>query len=38
VTIAARGDPAPLRWFIDHALAGDDHLESAQLAWNAHYY
>jgi hypothetical protein len=38
VTIAARGDPDPLRWFIDHALAGNDRLESAQLAWNAHYY
>jgi hypothetical protein len=38
ITIAARGDPEPLRWFIDHALAGDDRLESAQLAWNAHYY
>jgi len=38
ITVAARGDPEPLRWFIDHALAGDDRLESAQLAWNAHYY
>jgi len=38
VTIAARGDPEPLHWFINHALAGDDRLESAQLAWNAHYY
>jgi transcriptional regulator with XRE-family HTH domain len=38
VTIAARGDPEPLRWFIDHALVGDDRLEAAQLAWNAHYY
>ena len=38
ITIAARGDPEPLRWFIDHTLAGDDRLESAQLAWNAHYY
>jgi transcriptional regulator with XRE-family HTH domain len=38
ITIAARGDPEPLRWFIDYALAGDDRLESAQLAWNAHYY
>jgi len=38
ITIASRGDPDPLRWFIDHALAGDDQLEGAQLAWNAHYY
>jgi transcriptional regulator with XRE-family HTH domain len=38
ITIAARGNPEPLRWFIDHYLAGDDRLESAQLAWNAHYY
>jgi transcriptional regulator with XRE-family HTH domain len=38
VIAAARGDPGPLRWFIDHALAGDDRLESAQLAYNAHYY
>ena len=38
VIAAARGDPDPLRWFIDHTLAGDDRLESAQLAWNAHYY
>jgi transcriptional regulator with XRE-family HTH domain len=38
ITSAARGDPEPLRWFIDHELAGDDRLESAQLAWNAHYY
>ncbi len=38
ITSAARGDPEPLRWFIDHELAGDDRLEAAQLAWNAHYY
>lgn len=38
VIAAARGDPEPLRWFIDHNLADDEHLESAQLAWNAHYY
>jgi transcriptional regulator with XRE-family HTH domain len=38
ITIAARGDPGPLRWFIDHALADDDQLEQAQLAWNANYY
>ncbi|MGH4014616.1 MAG: hypothetical protein ACRDSL_11970 [Pseudonocardiaceae bacterium] len=38
VTTAARGDPEPLRWFIEHHLADDDRLESAQLAWNAHYY
>lgn len=38
IIAAARGDPEPLRWFIDHRLAGDDRLESAQLAWNAHYY
>jgi transcriptional regulator with XRE-family HTH domain len=37
VIAAARGDPEPLRWFIDHDLA-DERLESAQLAWNAHYY
>ena len=38
ITIAARGDPEPLRWFIDHQLAGNQQLEAAQLAWNAHYY
>lgn len=38
VIAAARGDPEPLRWFIDHNLADDERLESAQLAWNAHYY
>lgn len=38
VIAAARGDPGPLRWFIDHNLADDERLESAQLAWNAHYY
>lgn len=38
VTAATRGDPDPLRWFIDHRLADDDRLEAAQLAWNAHYY
>jgi hypothetical protein len=38
VTDAARGDPEPLRWFIDRRLAGVDRLEVAQLAYNAHYY
>jgi transcriptional regulator with XRE-family HTH domain len=38
ITIAARGAPEPLRWFIDHALADDDQLECAQLVWNANYY
>jgi transcriptional regulator with XRE-family HTH domain len=38
ITIAARGNPEPLRWFIDHYLAGDECLEAAQLTWNAHYY
>lgn len=38
VIAAARGDTEPLRWFIDHHLAEDEGLESAQLAWNAHYY
>ncbi|HZD71406.1 MAG TPA: helix-turn-helix transcriptional regulator [Actinomycetes bacterium] len=38
VIAAARGDPEPLRWFIDHALAGDDRLEAASLAYYAHYY
>ncbi len=31
VIAAARGDPDPLRWFIDHTLAGDDRLESLWL-------
>lgn len=38
ISQAGSGDPEPLRWFIEHALAGDDQLESAQLAWNAYYY
>jgi transcriptional regulator with XRE-family HTH domain len=38
VTEAARGNPDRLRWFIDRRLAGNDRLELAQLAWNAHYY
>jgi DNA-binding transcriptional regulator YiaG len=38
VTEAARGNPERLRWFIDRRIAGDERLELAQLAWNAHYY
>ena len=38
MTEAARGNPERLRWFIDRRLAGNDRLELAQLAWNAHYY
>lgn len=38
IIASTRGNPEPLRWFIDHDLADNERLESAQLAWNAHYY